>query len=68
MGGDGLAALRELVLADPALHDRLLAVPDRPAFVAAVVAVAAERGLAVEGADVEAALVAARRSWLERWV
>lgn len=68
MGGDGLARLRELVLGDPALQDRLLAVPDRPAFVAAVVELAAERGLHVDGPQVEAALVAARRSWLERWV
>ncbi|HEX9994319.1 MAG TPA: Nif11 family protein [Acidimicrobiales bacterium] len=68
MGGDGLERLTAAVLADPALQQRLLAVPERPAFVAEVVAVAAERGLDVTPADVEAALVAARRAWLERWV
>lgn len=68
MGVDGLDRLVATVLADPALQERLLAVPERPAFVAEVVAVAAERDLDVTAADVEAALAAARRAWLERWV
>jgi hypothetical protein len=68
VGEEGLAALRAEVLADRGLQARLLAVPERAAFVAAVVDLAAELGLDVVPADVEAALAAARRSWLERWV
>jgi hypothetical protein len=33
-----------------------------------LIAVAAERGLQVEPADVEAATGSARRTWWERWV
>ena len=68
MAGADLDRVRAAVLADPGLQARLLAVPERATFVAAVVDLGAELGLAVEPGDVEAALVAARRSWLERWV
>jgi hypothetical protein len=54
--------------ADEAAQRRLLATPERAAFVDAVVALAAERRLAVSPGDVEDALRAARRTWLERWV
>lgn len=60
--------LVDAVLGDPGLWRRLLAVPERAAFVAEVVAVAGERGIEVTGPDVEAAIAAARRTWLQRWV
>jgi hypothetical protein len=63
-----LDRLIDLVLADEALQRQLLATPDRAAFVDAVVAVSAERDLDVSPADVDDALRAAHRSWLERWV
>lgn len=63
-----LDRLVEVVLADEAAQRRLLATPERAAFVDAVVALAAERRLAVSPGDVEDALRAARRTWLERWV
>lgn len=68
VGGEWLDALTAAVVADAALRDRLLAVPERSAFVAEVVAVAAERGLPVTADDVDLAIVAARRAWLSRWV
>lgn len=65
---DAMERLRAIVLADRDVQARLLATPDRPAFVAAVVDLAAGHGVPVGAADVEAAMAAARRQWLERWV
>jgi hypothetical protein len=63
-----LDRLIDLVLADETLQRRLLATPERPAFIDAVVSLSAERDLDVSPADVDDALRAAHRSWLERWV
>jgi glutamate-1-semialdehyde aminotransferase len=63
-----LDRLVAVVLRDEALQQRLLAVPQRDAFVATLVTVASERGLVVTADDVGDALRDARRSWLERWV
>lgn len=63
-----MAALVDAVVADPVLQRRLLRVPERVAFVAEVVAVAAERGIVVTEADVDGAIDSARRAWLQRWV
>jgi hypothetical protein len=60
---DGLARFRSIVLADPALQCRLLAVPDRAGFVDLVVRLAAEAGIDVHPADVDDALSASRRAW-----
>ncbi|MDQ1357505.1 MAG: hypothetical protein QOG44_1878 [Acidimicrobiaceae bacterium] len=56
------------MLDDDELLQRLLALTDRNAFAAAVAQVAASHGLSIGPAEVEAALVAARRAWLERWI
>ncbi|MDQ1419509.1 MAG: hypothetical protein QOJ52_1471 [Acidimicrobiaceae bacterium] len=56
------------MLDDDELLQRLLALTDRNAFAAAVAQVAASHGLRIGPAEVEAALVAARRAWLERWI
>lgn len=63
---DGLRRLFDEVLAQPALQERLLALQDRQAFVAEVVAVAQARGLSVRAGDVEAAMQANQRAWFER--
>jgi hypothetical protein len=63
-----LDALAERVLADPALHRRLLAVLERNAFVDETVAVAHELGLDVTAADVVDGLRHALEWWLARWV
>jgi hypothetical protein len=66
--GGTFGRLRALVLDDPAQSRRLLAITDRQAFTRAVAEVAEGHGLDFGAAAVEAALVDARRSWLERWV
>lgn len=63
-----LEQLRRLVFADPDLQRRLFAVEDRRAFVALVLELGAARGLALGAEDVEAALRAAQRQWIERWI
>jgi len=68
MDTDTLAQLRPLVVDDPGLRQRLLAVVDRDAFVAEVVAVASERGIALSPGEVVAALDAATRLRRDRWV
>ena len=68
MPAAALARFHEEVLADPDLQRRLLAEPDRRAFVALVVQLAHERGCEVEADDVEEGLLEARRTWLERWI
>ncbi len=63
-----LDRLRALVVADRSLLDRMLSTDGRAEFTAAVCALAVEHGLVVAPGDVEQALNAARRAWLERWV
>jgi hypothetical protein len=74
-GGD-LERFRELVLAELAagrpvaerpLAGPLLAASTRTEFVALVAELAAGQGLTVSTGEVEAALLAARQWWLERW-
>ena len=64
---DDWATFRQLVFDDPALAGRL-ASSAPGAFVSVVVAAAAERGLAVQPAEVDAAVNAGRRAWFERWI
>ena len=61
-------SFRRVVLADPALQDRLRSIPDWPTFVAAAVDAAAERGIGLTEADILAARTEAWQSWLERWI
>lgn len=66
--GTGLARFRTIVLADPALQGQLRGLPSRAQFVGRVVELAERAGCPVTEADVEEALTACRRSWLERWI
>jgi hypothetical protein len=68
MEEDELQQLRLLVVDDPALRQRLLAVRDRGAFVTEVVVVAHERSLDVAADDVFDAIEKARRNRRQRWV
>jgi hypothetical protein len=61
-----LDAFRRAALADPALQRELRALADWPAFVAAVVRLARERGLDVAPDQLEAAARESRRAWVER--
>lgn len=63
-----MAALRQLVLEDPALQQRLVGLGDRATFSAAAAEVARQRGLDLAPGDIEAAIDRARRQWWERWV
>jgi hypothetical protein len=65
---DRLDELRRLVIDDPRLRDRLLAAPDRDAFVADVVAVAHEQGIDLAADEVRAGLQAEQRRRFEQWV
>ena len=62
----GLPLLLEEVLSTPALQERLLAFRDRRAFVTEVVAMAQGLGLTVRAGDLEAAMNANHRAWIER--
>ena len=63
-----LRQFRDAVLADRSLQQALLAAPDGRVFSDLVVELAAQRGWSVTADDVQSALQAARRTWLERWV
>jgi EAL domain-containing protein (putative c-di-GMP-specific phosphodiesterase class I) len=60
--------LRDLVLADEALQDELLAAPDAAGFAQRLTDLADSLGLALTVEDVRTEMKVARRRWLERWV
>lgn len=59
---------RELVLAEPELHDQLRATAGEEAFVTLTVQLGKERGCHFSAPLVACALREQRRAWLERWV
>ena len=65
---DPTANVRELVLADRELHDRLRATANPPDFVALAVRLGAERGCVFSAPVVQAAISEQRQAWLERWL
>ena len=68
MAQTALAAFQALVLRDDDLQRDLRGRLDREDFVQRVLECARERGLAVERAEVQAALNTAMQSWLMRWL
>jgi hypothetical protein len=60
--------LRDVVLADEALQDELIAAPDAAQFAQRLTELADGVGLALTVAEVAAEVKEARRRWLERWV
>jgi hypothetical protein len=68
MAQTALAAFQALVLQDDDLQQDLRGRLDREDFVMRVLERARERGLAVERAEVQAALNTAMQSWLMRWL
>ena len=68
MAQTALAEFQTLVLQDGDLQHDLRGRLDREDFVTRVLERARERGLAVERAEVEAALDASMQSWLMRWL
>jgi response regulator of citrate/malate metabolism len=65
---DNLEQFREAVLEDAALQETLRDVRDRKTFVALVMSLGVERGYDFTAEEVEEALRASRRAWLERWI
>ena len=63
-----IETFRDIVFADAALQAELRRAPDRASFVALVQQRARERGCAAEPAAIEAALDAAARAWMLRWI
>ena len=64
----GYEAFRRLVLRDVSLQDQLLGLTDGAAFVARNVELGQQRGFHFLPADVDGALKAARRAWIEKWI
>ena len=63
-----LEKFRALVLADPMLEQELRGSADRKHFVGLAVERAQANGCEVAAADIEAALDAAARDWMLRWL
>lgn len=59
---------RQLVLREPSLQQQLREPSSLPAFFDLTVQLGAERGYHFSAEDVQAALNASRRAWLERWI
>jgi Aspartyl/Asparaginyl beta-hydroxylase/Nif11 domain len=67
-GRSGFEQFHAAVLADPALQERLATEQEAPAFVGTAVRLGRERGHRFSRLDVEDAIRAGRRAWLERWI
>ncbi|MCB1860773.1 MAG: Nif11 family protein [Gammaproteobacteria bacterium] len=59
---------RQLVAEDRALQDKLLEVSERIVFIRLVIELGRQQGLVLTAGDVESALNAGMRSWVERWI
>jgi hypothetical protein len=59
---------RRSLLAQPALLDRLRSSQDTEAFIGATVEAAHAMGIELTPEEITAALSAARRDWIERWL
>ncbi len=60
--------LRQAVLQDQALQERLYQILDLDEFVSQVLSEAEELGLEVTAEDVRSVMRANQRAWLERWI
>ena len=67
MSQQAFEQFRQMVLQDLALQERLRATTDQRSFLDLVVRVGGERGCHFAPEDVEAAMRASRRAWIERW-
>ena len=63
-----LENFRQRVLAEPALLEELRRTRDTAEFISASIEAAHEMGIALTPAEMEEALCAARREWIERWI
>jgi len=68
MSLESFEQFRTLVLQDQSLQERLRATTDRNTFLDLVVQMGEERGFQFTAQDVDAAMQASRRAWIERWI
>lgn len=68
MSRDDFEQFRQMVAENPVLQDRLLSVTDRVAFIDLVIELGRKRDLVLTATDVQSALDAGLRSWVERWI
>jgi hypothetical protein len=68
MPENGLEQFRQFALQDEALQKRLRETDGRQEFVALMLRLGAERGYRFTAEEVEEALSASWRAWIERWV
>ncbi len=68
MAQESLEQFQQLILADATLQAQLWQTSARADFIMLVVRLGVERGYEFTVAEVEAALTAGRRAWLEVWV
>jgi hypothetical protein len=59
---------RRFVLRDPSLQEKLLETTDRTEFTSLALRLGEQLGTRFTAGDVDAALQAARRAWIERWI
>jgi predicted ribosomally synthesized peptide with nif11-like leader len=68
MSHENLDNFRELVLQDLSLQEKLRDIADRTVFLSIVVQLGAQSGYSFTAQEVEAALRASQRAWIERWL
>ncbi|MBK9711280.1 MAG: Nif11-like leader peptide family natural product precursor [Kouleothrix sp.] len=68
MSQEDFEQFRRVVLQDRSLQEKLRSTADMPSFVALVVRLGEERDHRFTAEDVQAAMAASRRAWIERWV
>ena len=68
MIASNITQFRELIFSDPALTLQLYAITTKADFTSAAINIASLNGILLAEADVDAAMNAGARSWLERWI
>lgn len=68
MPSDGFDAFRKLVLSDDSLQEELRSAADERSLFDKVLTLGRQRGYELSEQDLDDAVRANRRSWLERWL
>lgn len=68
MPEEKLSEFRSLIFADAALQKKLREITDRQEFVRLIVEAGNGRGFEFTAEEVEEAMRANRRAWIERWI
>lgn len=65
---DQFDLFKQEVLQDRNLQEQLRNTVDKDSFLDLIITIGIERGYKFSTSDVEAAMAAANRTWLERWI